>query len=89
MLIELASLSLTASRCRKLVPIVRSKRWTAILSRRSNQSASVITGQQESRASLAYLAHREEIEVIFTLDHRDFSVYRTGRKRPFEIVPAR
>ena len=44
---------------------------------------------QLADASLVYLAQRENIETIFTLDHRDFSVYRTGRKRPFEIVPAR
>ena len=43
---------------------------------------------QLADASLVYLAHREDIETIFTLDYRDFSVYRTARKRPFEIVPA-
>ncbi len=44
---------------------------------------------QFADASLVYLAHREEIETIFTLDRRDFSVYRTARKRAFEIVPTR
>ena len=40
-------------------------------------------------ACLVYLAHRENIETILTLDYRDFSIYRTARKRPFEVVPAR
>src|SRR6202795_1039949 len=38
-------------------------------------------------AALVYLAGRERIETIFTLDPRDFSVYRTARKRAFRIVP--
>jgi uncharacterized protein len=42
---------------------------------------------QFADAMLVYLAHRENIETIFTLDRRDFSVYRTGRKRPFQLVP--
>jgi predicted nucleic acid-binding protein len=41
---------------------------------------------QLADAALVYLAGRERIETIFTLDHRDFSIYRTGR-RPFRIVP--
>lgn len=42
---------------------------------------------QLADAALVYLAARERIETIFTLDRRDFSVYRTGRKRPFRILP--
>jgi len=42
---------------------------------------------QFADAMLVYLAHRENIETIFTLDRRDFSVYRTERKRPFQLVP--
>lgn len=38
-------------------------------------------------AALVYLAMREQIETIFTLDQRDFSIYRSGRKRMFRIVP--
>lgn len=38
-------------------------------------------------ATLVYLAARESIQVIFTVDHSDFSVYRIGGKRPFRIVP--
>jgi uncharacterized protein len=36
---------------------------------------------------LVYLADRENIRTIFTLDRRDFSVYRAGRKGSFRIVP--
>jgi predicted nucleic acid-binding protein len=36
---------------------------------------------------LVYLAHRENIDMIFTLDRRDFSVYRSARKRPFHLLP--
>jgi predicted nucleic acid-binding protein len=42
---------------------------------------------QLADAALVYLASRERIETIFTLDRRDFSIYRTGRKRSFRILP--
>ena len=42
---------------------------------------------QLADAALVYLAVRERIETIFTLDQRDFSIYRTRRKRTFHIVP--
>jgi uncharacterized protein len=42
---------------------------------------------QLADAALVYLAHREGIDTIFTLDRRDFAVYRTAQKRPFRIVP--
>jgi uncharacterized protein len=42
---------------------------------------------QFADAVLVYLAARENIRTIFTLDRRDFSVYRTRRKRAFRIVP--
>jgi predicted nucleic acid-binding protein len=42
---------------------------------------------QLADAALVYLAMRERIETIFTLDQRDFSIYRSGRKRAFRIVP--
>jgi len=42
---------------------------------------------QLADASLVYLASREGIETIFTLDRRDFSIYRPGRKRSFHILP--
>lgn len=42
---------------------------------------------QLADAVLVYLADREGIDTIFTLDRRDFSVYRSARKRPFRVVP--
>ncbi len=42
---------------------------------------------QLADATLVYLAQRENVHTIFTLDRRDFSVYRTARKRAFHIVP--
>ena len=42
---------------------------------------------QLADVSLVYLANREQIETIFTLDRRDFSIYRSGRRRTFRIVP--
>ena len=44
-------------------------------------------GPQLADATLVYLAERERIETIFTLDRRDFSVYRTRRGRSFRLVP--
>lgn len=42
---------------------------------------------QLADAALVYLAEREKIDTIFTLDRRDFSIYRTSRKRAFQILP--
>jgi predicted nucleic acid-binding protein len=42
---------------------------------------------QLADAALVYLAGRERIETVFTLDRRDFSIYRTGRRRAFRILP--
>jgi predicted nucleic acid-binding protein len=42
---------------------------------------------QLAHAALVYLAQREGIDTIFTLDRRDFAVYRNLRKRAFRIVP--
>lgn len=38
-------------------------------------------------ATLVHLAEREGIETIFTLDQRDFSVYRYGKNRRLKIIP--
>jgi uncharacterized protein len=43
---------------------------------------------QLADAALVYLAEREGIRTIFTLDRRDFGVYRYGRNRSLKIVPA-
>ncbi len=37
-------------------------------------------------AALVHVAEREGIRTVFTLDRRDFSVYRVGRER-FKLVP--
>jgi hypothetical protein len=42
---------------------------------------------QIADASLVYLAGRERIDTIFTLDRRDFAIYRAGRRQAFRIVP--
>lgn len=42
---------------------------------------------QLADAALVYLAAREKIEMIFTLDRRDFNIYRSGRRSTFRIVP--
>ena len=42
---------------------------------------------QLADAALVYLAKREGIDTIFTLDRRDFAVYRGGHKRGLLIVP--
>ena len=42
---------------------------------------------QLADATLVYLADRDGIHTIFTLDQRDFSVYRSARKRAFRILP--
>ena len=42
---------------------------------------------QLADAALVHLAGRERIKTIFTLDRRDFAVYRSSRKHNFEIVP--
>ena len=42
---------------------------------------------QLANAALVHLANRDDIDTIFTLDRRDFSVYRSAKNRPFRIVP--
>lgn len=42
---------------------------------------------QVADASLMYVAEKEKIDTIFTLDRRDFSVYRTSKNRALKIVP--
>jgi uncharacterized protein len=44
---------------------------------------------QLADAALVHLAAREDIDTIFTLDERDFSVYRSGRKGAFKVLPGR
>ena len=42
---------------------------------------------QFADACLVHLAEREGIDTIFTLDRRDFSVYRTSRGKGFRLLP--
>ena len=42
---------------------------------------------QLADTSLVHLAVRESIDTIFTLDRRDFSVYRSARNRRFRFIP--
>jgi predicted nucleic acid-binding protein len=44
-------------------------------------------GAQMADAALMYIAEREGIDTVFTLDRRDFSVYRTTEGRALHIVP--
>jgi uncharacterized protein len=44
-------------------------------------------GAQLADAALVYLAERDYIRSIFTLDRRDFSVYRLKRNRALRIIP--
>ena len=44
-------------------------------------------GAQMADAAVMYIAEREGIDTVFTLDRRDFSVYRTADHRALEIMP--
>ena len=44
-------------------------------------------GAQAADAALMYLAERESIDTIFTLDRRDFSVYRLRGDRTVRMLP--
>lgn len=44
-------------------------------------------GAQLADAAIMYLADRENIRTVFTLDRRDFSVYRLKRNRAVKIIP--
>jgi hypothetical protein len=37
---------------------------------------------------LVHLAQRESVSYILTVDHTDFSIYRIGSKRKFDVHPA-
>ena len=44
-------------------------------------------GAQLADAALMFIAEREGIETVFTLDRRDFSVYRTSDGRALTVLP--
>jgi predicted nucleic acid-binding protein len=44
-------------------------------------------GAQLADASLVYLAEHGGIDMVFTLDYRDFSVYRYKRNKSLKLIP--
>jgi len=46
-------------------------------------------GAQLADACLVYLAERHGIDTVFSLDYRDFSVYRYKKSKSLKIVPRR
>ena len=42
---------------------------------------------QLADAALAHLAERENIQTVFTLDRRDFSIIRLKRNRTLRLIP--
>jgi len=40
-------------------------------------------------ATLVYLAKREKLTTIFTVDHADFDTYRIEARRRFRVLPSR
>jgi predicted nucleic acid-binding protein len=44
-------------------------------------------GIQLADASLVYLANREGIETMFTLDRRDFGALRLARGKKLRLIP--
>jgi uncharacterized protein len=43
---------------------------------------------QLADAAIVHLADRENVATIFTLDRRDFSIYRRANGTPFDLIPA-
>jgi predicted nucleic acid-binding protein len=44
-------------------------------------------GVQVADASICYLAEKHEIDTVFTLDRRDFSIYRIKGNQALKIIP--
>ena len=66
----------------KLLPIDESALpWIAAFYRKYRK-----LDPQLADASLVYLAERENLDTIFTLDRRDFSVYRLAGGRTLQIL---
>jgi predicted nucleic acid-binding protein len=42
---------------------------------------------QLADASVMYVAEKENIDLVFTLDRRDFGVYRLARNQPLRLLP--
>jgi predicted nucleic acid-binding protein len=67
----------------ELLPLTESDipRVQSIIDRFADQSF------QLADACMMHLAERENIQKVFTLDRRDFSVFRTADDRALEILP--
>ena len=80
---------------RKLLDSTAQASWLRIASLEDDASAWVSAfferfsdhEPQLADASLVYLAERHGFEAVFTLDRRDFSIYRTSDNRALNIVP--
>jgi hypothetical protein len=49
---------------------------------------SFVMGIDDGNGTLVYLAKREFLSVILTVDHADFATYRIEGKRQFRVLPA-
>jgi len=43
---------------------------------------------QLADAALVHIATRDGLDTVFTLDQRDFAVYRLPRGRTFRLIPS-
>ncbi len=67
----------------KLIPLEEAAMpWIATFLRRYRHIK-----PQIADAALIHLAERENLDVIFTLDRRDFSIYRLSGGRSLQILP--
>jgi len=44
-------------------------------------------GPQLADLTLVYVANRDNLPTVFTLDRRDFAIYRDQHGRPFRLLP--
>jgi predicted nucleic acid-binding protein len=74
--------SFEAGLLRLLILDEKAMRWLATFLTRYRK-----VGAQIADGALVYLAEREGIDTVFTLDRRDFLVYRLGNGRSLRILP--
>jgi predicted nucleic acid-binding protein len=74
--------SFEAGLLRLLILDEKAMRWLATFLTRYRK-----VGAQIADGALVYLAERERIDTVFTLDRRDFLVYRLGNGRSLRILP--
>ena len=78
----LSMLTLGAIRCMSLGSEMHVAPWLASFYERFAEHAPDLAD-----SALVYLAERDQVVKIFTLDLRDFAVYRTSENRALEIIP--